>query len=143
MGFTGEKRQLYVTLSTDSDEISEGNNSGYVLLDNPGAQENYGTVIVGSSTGADTGVLTINTVSANNTNADKNVLVVAALYSNRGRLISLDTQKVTLSACGTTPIDFSLTEAESDGAAVAKCFLLDPDSGYIPLNSSGAFTLSS
>ena len=135
LDFEDETRQLYVTLSSDSDETTSGNNSEYVLLVNPKAQADFESIIAGESFDSANGILTLNAVGYNNTDADKDAVAIAALYSADGRLVGMDLRHVTLTAYSAVPIDFSVYGNGTGEGSFARYFLLDADAGYKPLDT--------
>ena len=103
MSFFDATKQLYVTASGDFDEVSLGNNDGYVYITSPSGSPDYQTEILNYS--EIDGKYVINSIASNNTDTAISCVMYSAVYSSDGTLKACGTVKADIDADNDTGVD--------------------------------------
>ena len=103
MSFFDATKQLYVTASGDFDEVSLGNNDGYVYITSPSGSPDYQTEILNYS--EIDGKYVINSIARNNTGTAISCVMYSAVYSTDGTLKACGTVKADIDADNDTGVD--------------------------------------
>lgn len=106
MKFDSEKKQLYITVSGDYDEISYGNNDGYVYISGIGSEPDYYAEIIDYNISDDKCI--VNAVAGNNTESAINSILYSAVYSADGQLKSCKLVNTYIEADNDTGVDITL-----------------------------------
>ncbi len=123
--------QWYVTAEAENEEISLGNNDGYIINDYKSVAPALLTDIVQYS--CDDSCLTVNTYVENNTESALCAVSVIGVYSPDGRMKAVKLQNVTVEAYGNASVNFAALDYTCQSGDYMKLFLWDAANGMIPL----------
>ena len=123
MKFFDAQKQLYVTAEYDGDEISKGNNDGYVFISSGSGVADYETEILNYNKNSE-GKYVINSVARNNTDKTVSCVLYSAVYSSDGTLKSCGTVKADIKANTDTGVDITLP-CEIETGDTIKTFMWD------------------
>lgn len=99
-------KQLYITAEYDGDEISVGNNDGYVVIMSASGAADYETEIL--SYNKIYGKYMINSIARNNTDNAVSCIMYSAVYSSDGILKACGTVKADIEADNDTGVDITV-----------------------------------
>lgn len=105
--------QLYITAEYASDEVSLGNNDGYVIVMSKSGMANYQTEILNYSEIDNQYV--VNSVAANNTDEDIKCILYSAVYSENGMLKGCGKVDADIDANCETGVDIFVSCRIEDG----------------------------
>lgn len=106
MRFFDASKQLYVTAQISGDEVSLGNNDGYVIIQSKSGAADYETEVLGCN--EVDGKFVINSVARNNTGKSISCVMYSAVYSSDGTLKSCGKVNADIAAENDTGVDITV-----------------------------------
>ena len=120
--------QLYITAEYANDEVSLGNNDGYVIVMSKSGMADYQTEILNYSEIDNQYV--INSVAANNTDKDIKCILYSAVYSENGILKECGKVDADIGANSETGVDIFVSCRIEDGDII-KTFMWTENMGAL------------
>lgn len=136
MRFFDAAKQLYVTAQISEDEVSLGNNDGYVIITSVSGLADYETEIL--SYNAVDGKYVINSVARNNTDNAISCIMYSAVYSEDGALKACGTVNADIDSDNDTGVDITVPCTIETGDTVKTFMWAD---NYEPLANVSELTV--